>query len=237
MFLGTLDMSDSPVRRIRRDDLAVFDSIPGLVCLARDESLRVVWTSRTVEGVFEGVDDPGDMLGTRLTERVSPEAAREREGVLRSVIERDEVVHHTMLSVDSRMLVTVFPLDEGSFGHKGTFAVISDAKSMSCVGRTGGFTLLPTPHFVRFAALTTRELEVLHQVARGETTASIAERLHRSPKTVENHINSIHQKLGTHSRAELVLLASEHGVHQFSEEEWARVVHASKRVRVSASLN
>ena len=230
-------MTDSTARRIRRDDLDLFDSIPGLVCLARDESLRVVWTSHSVSGLFEGVEDPGGVLGTRLTERVGPEAAQEREGMLRRVIERDEVVHHTMLSVDSRMLVTVFPLDPGSFGHKGTFAVISDAKQMSNVGRTGTFTLLPTPHFVRFAALTTRELEVLYQVAQGETTAAIAERLHRSPKTVENHINSIHQKLGTHSRAELVLLASEHGVHQFSEDEWSRVVHASKRTRPTSSMN
>ncbi len=60
--------------------------------------------------------------------------------------------------------------------------------------------------------LSERELEVLRLVARGLTSAQIAERLVVSVRTVETHRAHVQQKLGVASRAELFGFAQEHGL-------------------------
>jgi len=46
------------------------------------------------------------------------------------------------------------------------------------------------------ASLTTRELDVLREMAQGKTNAGIEQALHLSSSTVEKHVNSIFGKLG-----------------------------------------
>jgi DNA-binding NarL/FixJ family response regulator len=60
--------------------------------------------------------------------------------------------------------------------------------------------------------LTTRETEVLRLVAKGLTSKQIADRLHISPRTVENHVQSTLRKLQLHNRVELARYAIEHGL-------------------------
>lgn len=59
--------------------------------------------------------------------------------------------------------------------------------------------------------LSTREREVLHEVARGYSNKEIADRLEISVKTVETHKAKFQQKLGLHSRAEVVRYAMRQG--------------------------
>ena len=60
--------------------------------------------------------------------------------------------------------------------------------------------------------LTPRERDVLERIARGLTNRQIAEELFISPNTVETHRRHILEKLGVHSRAELVAQALERGL-------------------------
>ena len=62
------------------------------------------------------------------------------------------------------------------------------------------------------SGLSVREVEVLRLVARGMTNARIAQELFISPRTVNGHLTSAYHKIGSHSRAEAVRFASEHGL-------------------------
>jgi pimeloyl-ACP methyl ester carboxylesterase/DNA-binding CsgD family transcriptional regulator len=62
-----------------------------------------------------------------------------------------------------------------------------------------------------FAALSTRERQVLGLMTEGLSNAEIAERLAISEKTVRNHASNIFDKLGVWSRAQAIVFARDHG--------------------------
>jgi DNA-binding NarL/FixJ family response regulator len=62
------------------------------------------------------------------------------------------------------------------------------------------------------AALTDREREVVGLVARGLSNDDIADELVVSPATVKTHVNRAMAKLGTRSRAQLVVVAFQAGL-------------------------
>jgi DNA-binding NarL/FixJ family response regulator len=60
--------------------------------------------------------------------------------------------------------------------------------------------------------LTRRELEVLDVMASGASNQAIADRLFISRDTVRNHVASVLQKLGAHSKLEAVAIALKRGI-------------------------
>jgi pimeloyl-ACP methyl ester carboxylesterase/DNA-binding CsgD family transcriptional regulator len=62
-----------------------------------------------------------------------------------------------------------------------------------------------------FAALSTRERQVLTLIGEGLSNTDIAERLQISEKTVRNHASNIFDKLGVWSRAQAIVFARDHG--------------------------
>ena len=72
--------------------------------------------------------------------------------------------------------------------------------------------LEPIADSASFPALTTREREILALVADGLRTATIAERLYLSPKTVSNNLTAIFAKLGVADRAQAMIMARQHGL-------------------------
>jgi HD-GYP domain-containing protein (c-di-GMP phosphodiesterase class II) len=62
------------------------------------------------------------------------------------------------------------------------------------------------------AGLTAREVDVLTRLAHGATTREIAADIGLSPKTVDNHTQSIYAKLGVKTRGGATLFAMEHGL-------------------------
>jgi DNA-binding NarL/FixJ family response regulator len=61
----------------------------------------------------------------------------------------------------------------------------------------------PPERAKRFAALTAREREIAQLAAGGATNREIADSLHVSVRTVENHLAAIYKKLGIGSRTDL----------------------------------
>lgn len=64
----------------------------------------------------------------------------------------------------------------------------------------------------RCASLTAREREVLRFLAGGQTKREIAEALHLSPKTIDNHATAIMTKLNIHNRVGLARFAIREGI-------------------------
>jgi DNA-binding NarL/FixJ family response regulator len=60
------------------------------------------------------------------------------------------------------------------------------------------------------AGLTDREVDVLQQVAKGNTNRQIAQELVISERTVAHHLEHIYDKIGISSRAAAVFFAMEH---------------------------
>jgi two-component system, NarL family, response regulator NreC len=63
-----------------------------------------------------------------------------------------------------------------------------------------------------YETLTTREREVLHLAAQGETTPAIAARLGVSPRTIETHRTNLMRKLGLRSQTDLIRYALQRGI-------------------------
>ena len=73
---------------------------------------------------------------------------------------------------------------------------------------TGGWRV-PSAHP---AGLSAREVEVLRLVASGMTNAQVARELYISPRTVNAHLGSVYNKIGSSTRAEAARFASEHNL-------------------------
>ena len=86
------------------------------------------------------------------------------------------------------------------FGSQVASAVLAQASGRS---RTGPAAAFP--------GLTTRELDVLDLLARGQSNLEIASVLFLSPKTVRNHVSTVLGKMGVTTRAEAVAKARDKG--------------------------
>ena len=62
------------------------------------------------------------------------------------------------------------------------------------------------------AGLSAREVEVLRLVSAGLTNPQVAAHLFLSPRTVQQHLRSIYNKLGVSTRAAATRFAVEHGI-------------------------
>ncbi len=141
-------------------------------------------------------------------------------GFHRGVRAADLSVHGRLLAVaeayqnlveDRPFRVTLTPSQAASRMREEVKRGALDGEAVSAVleavGQAGRGKKVP---FV--AGLTAREIEVLQQVARGGTMKDIAGDLGLSPKTVDNHIQSIYAKIGVKTRGAATLFALEHGL-------------------------
>ena len=218
------------LRPIRHDDLSVFESIPGLIGLIRNTSFELTWCTQQFTHI---VNTNFDLVGTKLRDIFGPTAAIEREELQVEVVNTQMPVSHLQFCSDIRLQCTVFPLCEASFGHHGVLVIMKESAN-DAEQDDPNIRLLPTPELHELKALSSRELDVLYFISHGLSTHEIADKQIRSHKTIENQINSIHTKLDTHTRAQLVLFGAKRGIHSFSHDQWSKIIVGAKTARKEA---
>lgn len=90
---------------------------------------------------------------------------------------------------------------------RGEIALSSDLQRALIISLARG---QPSPK-APFESLSPREQEVLTLVCQGLSNKQIAQRLYLSVRTVENHLASVYNKLGVHTRTEAAVLALQQG--------------------------
>ena len=85
-----------------------------------------------------------------------------------------------------------------------------DGDAVAAVLAAAGHT--PSPRRALVMGLTEREVEVLQALARGLSMKQIGRHLGISPKTVDNHLQSLYGKIDVKTRAGATLFALEHGL-------------------------
>jgi len=128
--------------------------------------------------------------------------AHEDKGLLREAIRAGAAGYILKRAAESELVDAIRAVARGDlYVHSAlTRALLTGVAQPSTGGAGGAEPLSP------------REIEVLRLVARGHTNRQISEALNLSVRTVESHRANLMDKLGLHSRVELVRYASEHNL-------------------------
>lgn len=148
----------------------------------------------------------GDRVGQPLASMVAPESSHDwRRQFSKKVLGSTKTTDYRMNAIgpDGRHV----PIEVSSIAIEG-----SDHRVVGVFGvlqpRAVPFEPPPRAHH----GLTPRQLEILHHLAQGHSTAQIAEMLAIQPETVRNHIRGVLRALGVHSRLQAVSEARRRGV-------------------------
>ncbi len=207
---------------IKQECLQLLESFEISACVLRDEHFTLLWCNEAYARLCK--KSKQELVGTRLSDLVSDECAAEREHAMQKVLDSNQMLTAIQFGSGERQLCAFFPIDEQEFGHRGTLAMIQPTPSSEALQPRNIDMLLQTPCLSNLSNLSTAEMRVLHHIARGLSTKDIANELHRSERTIENHIGSIHNKLNTNSRAQLVKYAVDRGLHGFPADHWEHII-------------
>ncbi len=152
-----------------------------------------------------------EIVGRSLHELFSREMAEERMGFIRRTLESGTSFRFECRVKGTRLDTVYRPLPEEPGQPRCILAVGRLCTSLRAddqepQGRAASDDLGP------LSTLTSRELEVLRLIGEGFSTAEIADRLYRTPKTVEAHRASLGRKLGATNRVQLANIAVQAGL-------------------------
>jgi len=217
-------------------DVAILSSVPGIATVVRDDSQRLIACNPAY--AFASGANAADLLGTTPSERLSEACATERSDLIKSVIKNGSPRDFLQFWDGRAWLCRLIPLDTDSYGFQGTLSVVMQAPIGTTRDPSGSIHVLRTANFGTLAGLTPAEKRTMYDLAMGRSNNEIAQHRERSVRTIECHVRSIHEKLGTSSRSAIVRDASERGIQLFSSDQWEVMIGAEptgKPARPSAS--
>lgn len=186
--------------------VAVFDR-EGEVVFANDKYACLVEWHKSRRDLAEA--------GEALIAPYPPEFWSERLDIVKSVCDSGEGVVYESLTGGIRYRVAIRPVEFEDRVH--ALTVSHRLRPWERVDMSGGASDLKPIRVEhhdpgQLGRLTERELEVLVLIGEGLSYGDIASKLHRSIRTVERHRDSIGQKLGCTSRAQIARFAIRAGL-------------------------
>lgn len=179
----------------------------GVVHFVNDETVRIFLEGRVTRDQIEGKS---------LHEIGFPDAwIQERLEIIRKVSETgDEFLLRTIW--DGRQQFSWFRQLESEDGESRVLVItrrVSSGSEAEHLRSTDmGFADSKVTQLGKLNILSRRELEILALIGQGMSIKEIAELIHRSTKTVENHRISLGQKLKMSNRVQLATIAHEAGL-------------------------
>ena len=171
------------------------------------------------------------MVEVERVDDIEPALRRQPCDVLLLDLQMDRSALPTIPSLAQQALVMVLTMSESSddavvairAGARAVvfkrFAVTTLLEAIRAVA--AGHVWLPPPLQAAVVSglreperpgITTREREIVRQVALGRRNAAVAQKLFISEETVKKHLNTIFQKLGLRDRVQLTLYAIQTGI-------------------------
>lgn len=177
-------------------------------------------------------DENFNSVGKRLDEIFPADWAEERIGYFKRVIEAREPMVVRQVWRGQQICMVLRPIIDADDEITHLLILSRPTENMEVVSKS---TEVIESEFIGLGdlnVLTPRELVVLALLGQGLTLKEIAERLHRSFKTIDNHRASIGRKLQATDRLELARLASQAGlcVHDAELQRVATKVGAKKDI-------
>lgn len=205
---------------------------PGVSISCRDERWRLQRCNANYAKQF-GMK-PSDMVGSTLADAMGATLADFRLAVVQPELWKHG--EYSCIQVWSGMRVTMHMWNRNlAKGGRHPTIAIFDPRPIADAELDAGLPTLLEPFWGRFNKLSRRELEVLYLTSMGYNADEAAKMLCRAEKTVENHVASIYDKLGIHTKAEITRIAVEHGILAFTQEQWFAI--AARYPRESRMVN
>ena len=165
--------------------------------IARNGVVR--WLNRAAEAIV------GDVRGRRFAKVVAPES----EGVVKQAF-----AQKVLAAIDSTDYDAVLLRADGRRVSVEICSMPLKSADGEIVGVFGAGTVKAADVALNTVEreLTPRQAQVLAYLARGYSTAQMAQIMNVSSETVRNHVRALLQRLGVHSRLEAVTTAQARGL-------------------------
>lgn len=214
--------------------LALIQLFPGIFAAAYDRDGRYRWVSSSFAMIVGTAES--QVIGRSLNELFSAEWCAERLGLIRRALDQALPLATVEVFRGRRLEAAVVPVEPGSRNelviYVGRFGLCISGKGDAGSVQDGATRVfLETADWGPLAVLTRRELEILRLIALGLDNPAIAQRIHRTKRAVEWHIQNLYARLNCGHRAELYRLGMLAGLHDIDEAHWERMM---TRVRIGA---
>ncbi len=163
--------------------------------------------------LFEGRSNV-DYAGKNIRDFHAESFVNERLQLLRKVVENGKPIIFRHIYLGQKIESTLWPIKEIG-RHKPRVLVISRAVSNSTEETNAINAEVLESQYIELGplnVLSPRELEVFVMLGHGRSVPEVARILHRSPKTIERHRESIGQKLSIQSQSDIVRIVTEVGL-------------------------
>ncbi len=186
-------------------------AVPGIgVCVVGTDG-NCVYSSPESMRIYTG-DENFKMMGRSIYDLFPKEWADERMGFVRQVVETREPMSVRQVWRGSQICMVMRPILDADGGVSHILVLSRPMETMESCCQDSDMTESEFIELGELNVLTPRELVVLALLGQGLTLKEIAEKLHRSFKTIDNHRASIGRKLRKTDRLALAKLAAQAGL-------------------------